>query len=117
LNVADWPPGPHLAQLTEAVTRYARYTKTEQRWAEFRAATAPGPDLSLPAHRQAVLTWLNSAGCRIRYPRAGEETYSAPGYSAGGIAGANHCLPLTRAWSASTTSRSSWPAPVSVSWK
>jgi hypothetical protein len=73
VNEADWPPGPDLSRLSEAVTTYARYTRTEQRWAEFRAATAPDPDLSRPEHQQAMLTWLNTAGCRIRYPKAGEE--------------------------------------------
>jgi hypothetical protein len=65
-------PGPDFAALKEAVTAYARYTRTDECWAVFCAATAPQPDLATPAHRLAALRWLNSAGCRIRYPRQGE---------------------------------------------
>lgn len=64
--------GPTLDQLRSAVDRFSHYTATEAAWDALHKTTAPGIDPSLAAHRRALLTWLNSAGCRIRYPRPGE---------------------------------------------
>ncbi|WP_433189616.1 hypothetical protein [Actinoallomurus sp. CA-150999] len=63
---------PDLESLRAAVTAFAGFTGVDRASAAFALATAPRPDLTVPAHRRALLTWLNSWGCRIRYPRPGE---------------------------------------------
>ncbi|GAB2732163.1 hypothetical protein GCM10010442_62120 [Kitasatospora kifunensis] len=66
------PPGPTLAQLRSAAAVFAGYGAVDAGWERWAAATAAGPDLALPAHREALHRWLNSWGCRLRYPREGE---------------------------------------------
>ncbi|WP_438490112.1 hypothetical protein [Streptomyces sp. S186] len=60
------------AALTAAVTRFAQFTRVDEIWDEYLAATGGQPDPARPAHRTALLRWLNLAGCRIRYPKPGE---------------------------------------------
>jgi len=40
---------------------------------EFRRATAPRVDLTVPAHAEALLRWLNAWGCRIATPKDGDD--------------------------------------------
>ncbi len=63
---------PDLTTLRAAVTEFGGYTAPDKSWAALLAATGPGIDLSLAAHRVAAHRWLNAWGCRIRYPRDGE---------------------------------------------
>lgn len=58
--------------LASAVQRFAQYTRVDEIWDAYLAATSGRPDLAEPAHRKALHRWLNLAGCRIRYPRPGE---------------------------------------------
>ncbi|WP_234439694.1 hypothetical protein [Streptomyces bicolor] len=60
------------ALLTAAVRRFAQYTRVDEIWRDYLSATGDRPDLAEPAHRKALLRWLNAAGCRIRYPKPGE---------------------------------------------
>ncbi|MEU5209190.1 hypothetical protein [Streptomyces sp. NPDC020742] len=60
------------AVLSAAVTRFAQFTRVDEIWDDYLAATGARPDLSRPAHRTALHRWLNLAGCRIRYPKPGE---------------------------------------------
>jgi hypothetical protein len=64
--------------------------------AAFRAATAPAADLADPAHRAALLGWLNAWGCRIRVPRPGEPS-PFDGAVAGWWAAWGRRLPARRA--------------------
>ncbi|MFF7634210.1 MmcQ/YjbR family DNA-binding protein [Kitasatospora sp. NPDC008050] len=66
------PPGPSLAQLRFAAGVFAGLGAVDAGWERWAAATAAGPDLARPEHREALHRWLNSWGCRIRYPREGE---------------------------------------------
>ncbi|KAA2257267.1 hypothetical protein F0L68_25250 [Solihabitans fulvus] len=63
---------PDLAALRAAVADFAKYTGADRPWEVLVAATAPGLDLAVAEHRVSMLRWLNSWGCRIRYPRQGE---------------------------------------------
>jgi hypothetical protein len=45
----------------------------DRSWAVLARATAPGLDPLLPDHRHALRIWLNAWGCRLRYPRPGEQ--------------------------------------------
>ncbi|MEV0405012.1 hypothetical protein [Actinoallomurus sp. NPDC050550] len=63
---------PDLESLRAAVTAFGGFTGADRASAALALATAPRPDLTVPAHRRALLAWLNSWGCRIRYPRPGE---------------------------------------------
>ncbi|WP_026248290.1 hypothetical protein [Streptomyces sp. LaPpAH-108] len=58
--------------LITAVRRFAQYKRVDEIWHDYVFATAGRPDLAEPAHRKALLRWLNAAGCRIRYPKPGE---------------------------------------------
>ncbi|MFI6661128.1 hypothetical protein ACIBL8_36930 [Streptomyces sp. NPDC050523] len=60
------------AVLTAAVQRFAQYTRVDEIWDDYQSATGTRPDLAEPTHRKALHRWLNLAGCRIRYPKAGE---------------------------------------------
>ncbi|GAA2894821.1 hypothetical protein GCM10010517_59530 [Streptosporangium fragile] len=64
--------GPDLARLRAAVGDFARYTAADRSWERLLLATGPRIDPALPAHRRALLAWLNAWGCRLRYPRDGE---------------------------------------------
>ncbi|MEY9944321.1 hypothetical protein ABH937_001384 [Kitasatospora sp. GAS1066B] len=66
-------PGPNLARLRAAAAVFAGYGDgVDAGWERWAATTAPIPDLARPEHREALHRWLNSWGCRIRYPRSGE---------------------------------------------
>ncbi|MFG2621626.1 MmcQ/YjbR family DNA-binding protein [Streptomyces sp. NPDC048507] len=69
---AGLPPAPGPDRLREAAGVFAAFPGVDRGWLALLAATAPGPDLSRPAHRDALHRWLNAWGCRIRYPRDGE---------------------------------------------
>src|SRR5690606_10991613 len=45
----------------------------DRSWLRLREQTTPAVDLALAQHRRAALVWLNAWGCRLRYPRPGEE--------------------------------------------
>jgi len=62
---------PTLDQLT---TLFARATQinADRNLAKFRETTGGSPDVSIEAHRVAMLYWLNSWLCRIGYQRDGE---------------------------------------------
>ncbi|MCX4748172.1 MmcQ/YjbR family DNA-binding protein [Kitasatospora sp. NBC_01287] len=68
---ADLVPGPSLAQLRSAAAVFAGYG-VDSGWQRWAAATGSGSDLAAAEHRAALHRWLNSWGCRIRYPRPGE---------------------------------------------
>lgn len=62
--------GPDLAGLKAAVAAFASMTRAS-------ATSLPGPaelglDLAVPEARRALLRWLNSWGCRLRYAQPGE---------------------------------------------
>lgn len=61
---------PDLEQLRAAVTRFSQLPGADRTAAPETAA--PVLDLAIREHRTELLRWLNSWGCRIRYPRAGE---------------------------------------------
>jgi len=61
-----------LPTLRQAVDLFAGASTPDLSWAKLQTATAPAVDPGRPDHRRALLVWLNSWGCRIRYPRAGE---------------------------------------------
>jgi hypothetical protein len=63
---------PTLDRLAHSVGVFNGYANVDRTWHEFVAQTAPGPDLDRPDHRRLLHRWLNSWGCRIRYPRDGE---------------------------------------------
>jgi hypothetical protein len=63
---------PTLDRLARSVEVFNGYANADRSWHEFVAQTAPGADLSRPQHRRLLHRWLNSWGCRIRYPRDGE---------------------------------------------
>ncbi|MET7400223.1 hypothetical protein ABZS66_42735, partial [Dactylosporangium sp. NPDC005572] len=63
---------PTLDRLAHSVEVFNGYRNVDRTWHEFVAQTAPGPDLARPEHRRLLHRWLNSWGCRIRYPRDGE---------------------------------------------
>lgn len=64
---------PSLADLRRSALHYAGYTNVDRSWLQLLADTNPRIDLTRADHRTMLLRWLNSWGCRIRYPRAGEE--------------------------------------------
>lgn len=67
------PAGPHapdLEQLRAAVARFSQLPGVDR--TATPETTAPTLDLAIREHRTALLRWLNSWGCRIRYPREGE---------------------------------------------
>ncbi|MCC9307603.1 MmcQ/YjbR family DNA-binding protein [Kitasatospora sp. RB6PN24] len=76
------PVGPTLAELRSAAEVFAGYGTVDAGWERWAAETAPAADLSDPAHRAALHRWLNSWGCRIRYPRPGEPDLMADGLAA-----------------------------------
>lgn len=63
---------PTLDRLAHSVEVFNGYTNVDRTWHEFVARTGPGADLGRPDHRRLLHRWLNSWGCRIRYPRDGE---------------------------------------------
>ncbi|GAA1971159.1 MmcQ/YjbR family DNA-binding protein [Kitasatospora viridis] len=77
-TVGALPAGPSLAELRAAATVFAGYP-VDEGWQRWVAETAPAADLGLAEHRTGLHRWLNSWGCRIRYPRPGEPDLLADG--------------------------------------
>jgi hypothetical protein len=63
---------PTRDRLARSVAVFNGFANVDRTWHEFVDRTAPGIDLDRPDHRQLMRRWLNSWGCRIRYPRDGE---------------------------------------------
>jgi hypothetical protein len=63
---------PDLAALRAAVLAFPG-GGADRAWTRLTAATAPAIDPFRPDHRYALLVWLNAWGCRVRYPRPGED--------------------------------------------
>jgi hypothetical protein len=63
---------PPLAELRRAAEVFNGFTNADVSWLRLIEETQPAIDLSQAAHRTILLRWLNSWGCRIRYPREGE---------------------------------------------
>jgi hypothetical protein len=71
-------PAPTLAALRQTAVVFAGFPNVDSSWQQLLAATEPGIDLGRSGHRALLLRWLNSWGCRIRYPRDGEpDTFDA----------------------------------------
>lgn len=66
------PPAPSLAELEASAEVFNGFTGVDRSWLALREETAGALDLSDAGHRTALHRWLNSWGCRIRYPREGE---------------------------------------------
>ncbi|GAA2463848.1 hypothetical protein [Winogradskya humida] len=62
-----------LDALRKAVAEFAGPGVPDAGWAALMTRTAPAIDPSVATHRDALHVWLNAWGCRIRYPRPGEE--------------------------------------------
>ncbi|MBD0743143.1 MmcQ/YjbR family DNA-binding protein [Streptomyces sp. CBMA152] len=63
---------PSLADLRAAADVFNGFADIDRSWHSLRDGTGPALDLARADHRDALLRWLNSWGCRIRYPREGE---------------------------------------------
>ncbi|GAA1223290.1 hypothetical protein GCM10009665_11950 [Kitasatospora nipponensis] len=78
----ELPAGPTFAQLRAAAEVFNSYGTVDAGWQRWLAGTASAPDLSRPEHRQELHRWLNSWGCRLRYPREGEPDVLGTGLAA-----------------------------------
>lgn len=67
---APAPPSPSDLRKTACV--FNGFRNIDASWLRLLDNTQPTLDLCREDHRTALLRWLNSWGCRIRYPRAGE---------------------------------------------
>ena len=76
------PDAPSLADLRRSAEVFNGYSGVDESWLRFRQVTRPAVDLSRSDHREALLRWLNSWGCRIRYPRVGEPALFDEGIAA-----------------------------------
>jgi len=65
-------PGPTLDELRVLLAGPGALGAADRSYDVLRAATAPALDPARRAHRAALHRWLNSWGCRIRYPLPGE---------------------------------------------
>jgi hypothetical protein len=63
---------PRLADLSRTAVVFNGFTNVDRTWLRLIDDTSPAIDLARADHRTILLRWLNSWGCRIRYPRAGE---------------------------------------------
>jgi hypothetical protein len=63
---------PDLAALQRAALVFNGFGGADTTWLRLLDDTRPGLDLARADHRALLLRWLNSWGCRIRYPREGE---------------------------------------------
>ena len=63
---------PGLADLQRTAAVFNGFPNADRSWLRLVEQTAPAVDLSRAQHRALLLRWLNSWGCRIRYPRDGE---------------------------------------------
>ena len=73
---------PRVSDLHDAAAIFSGFTNTEGILLAFLELTRPDADLSLAGHRAALLRWLNSWGCRIRYAREGEPALFDDGIAA-----------------------------------
>ncbi|MFF4390491.1 MULTISPECIES: MmcQ/YjbR family DNA-binding protein [unclassified Streptomyces] len=76
------PPAPSLAELRSSAEVFNGFAGVDRSWQALRDETGGALDLSLAAHRSALHRWLNSWGCRIRYPREGEPDAFGAGLAA-----------------------------------
>ncbi|WP_410662472.1 hypothetical protein [Amycolatopsis sp. lyj-84] len=65
-------PLPPLSELRRAAEVFNGFANADTSWFRLTTETRSAIDLSQAAHRTILLRWLNSWGCRIRYPREGE---------------------------------------------
>jgi hypothetical protein len=65
-------PAPTVADLRRTSEVFNGFAGVDDSWLRLMRDTAPGLDLSFAEHRTLLLRWLNSWGCRIRYPKPGE---------------------------------------------
>jgi len=63
---------PGLADLQRTAMIFNGFPNVDRSWHRLVEQTAPAVDLGRAEHRALLLRWLNSWGCRIRYPREGE---------------------------------------------
>jgi hypothetical protein len=63
-----------MADLRRTAAVFNGFSNVDGSWLRLIADTEPMIDLALAEHRTILLRWLNSWGCRIRYPRSGEPT-------------------------------------------
>lgn len=63
---------PDLAGLREAAVVFNGFAGVDVSWQRLLVDIGSGWNLGKAAHRVLLLRWLNSWGCRIRYPRPGE---------------------------------------------
>jgi hypothetical protein len=73
---------PNLADLRAAAVVFNGFANVDSTWLSLVDATKPAVDLAHAEHRTMLLRWLNSWGCRIRYPREGEPAPFDTGISA-----------------------------------
>jgi hypothetical protein len=66
------PGTPALADLRRTAAVFNGFTNADKTWLRLVEDTEPGIDLARGDHRNLMLRWLNTWGCRIRYPRDGE---------------------------------------------
>ncbi|MFE0579966.1 MmcQ/YjbR family DNA-binding protein [Streptomyces sp. NPDC058874] len=78
---APVPSPPTLARLHAAAEVFNGFAGVDRSWLALREETG-ALDLSAAAHRTALHRWLNSWGCRIRYPREGEPDAFGAGLAA-----------------------------------
>jgi len=67
-----YPEVPDLAALRRTAAVFTGFANVDTTWLRLLRDTRGGIDLSRSGHRELMLRWLNSWGCRIRYPRPGE---------------------------------------------
>ncbi|MER7213319.1 MmcQ/YjbR family DNA-binding protein [Streptosporangium sp. NPDC000239] len=72
VSTAPVADAPTLDGLRAAARVFNGFSNVDAGWLRFLETTGPAADLSRAGHRAALLRWLNSWGCRIRYPREGE---------------------------------------------
>jgi hypothetical protein len=88
------PDAPSLADLRETAAVFNGFANVDASWLRLVDATQPAIDLSQAGHAALLLRWLNSWGCRIRYPREGEPAPFDAGISAWWLSWRS-ALPLT----------------------
>lgn len=72
MQLRTTPTRPGTAELRSTAAVFNGYANVDASWLRLLESTRPGLDLARGEHRTALLRWLNSWGCRIRYPREGE---------------------------------------------
>lgn len=76
------PPAPSLAELRASAEVFNGFAHVDRSWLALREETGSGLDPAVARHRGALHRWLNSWGCRIRYPREGEPDAFGAGLAA-----------------------------------